>query len=76
MQTLNKIENLPNWAGNLEDCNDAERELIWHDECLVESYEENLRDIYTKSVGYQAAGFWFMSPPGIRVMALLKTLKE
>lgn len=54
----------------------AERSLLWHDECLVEKYEKALKREYLREVGYQGYSYWFMAGPTIRARAMLKTLKK
>ena len=42
---------LPDYLNDLNEVRKAEL-AIWRDECIVEKYEEILKDMYLKAVGY------------------------
>lgn len=64
---------LPDYCNDLNAMHKAELAL-WHDECLVEKYEEILRNEYLHEVGYQGCSYWFMAGASIRARAFLKTI--
>lgn len=69
----NKWHEVPDYCNDLNAMHQAESTL-WIDECLVEKYEENIKDEYLKEVGYQGYGYWFMAGASVRARAFLKTI--
>ena len=64
---------IPDYCNDLNIMRKAELSL-WHDECLVEQYEENLKKEFLYQVGYQGAAYWFMANAHTKAVAFLKTI--